>query len=55
MAGGDGQRVAAVLAQLPVAAVVLVPIAVVVLAQLVASSSRRVAGRTPAAVVLRTE
>ena len=40
---------------LPVAAVVLVPIAVVVLAQLVASSSRRAAGRTPAAVVLRTE
>ncbi len=40
---------------LPVAAVVLVPIAVVVLAQLVASSSRRAAGRTPAAAVLRTE
>ena len=40
---------------LPIAAVVLVPIAVVVLAQLVASRSRRSAGRVPAALVLRTE
>ena len=40
---------------LPIAAVVLVPIAVVVLAQLVATRSRRAAGRVPAALVLRTE
>jgi cell division protein FtsX len=40
---------------LPVAAVVLVPVAVVVLAQLVATGSRRSAGRIPAALVLRTE
>jgi FtsX-like permease family len=40
---------------LPVAAIVLVPLASVLLAQAVASTSRRSAGRTPAAVVLRTE
>ena len=40
---------------LPVAAIVLVPLASVLLAQAVASTSRRAAGRTPAAVVLRTE
>jgi hypothetical protein len=40
---------------LPVLAAVLVPVATVLLAQLVATSSRRRAGRTPAALVLRAE
>ncbi len=40
---------------LPVGAALLVPIAAVLLAQLVASTSRRSAGRVPAALVLRTE
>jgi predicted lysophospholipase L1 biosynthesis ABC-type transport system permease subunit len=41
--------------QLPLAAVVLVPVAGLLLSQLVASVSRRGAGRIPAARVLRTE
>ena len=40
---------------IPVLAAVLVPIAAVLLAQVVASTSRRAAGRTPAALVLRAE
>ena len=40
---------------LPVLAVVLVPLGAVLLAQIVASTSRRAAGRIPAALVLRTE
>jgi hypothetical protein len=40
---------------LPVAALVLVPLATLVLAQVVATGGRRAASRTPAAVVLRTE
>jgi hypothetical protein len=41
--------------RLPLLAALLVPIAAIVLAQLVATVSRRTAGRTPAALVLRAE
>jgi ABC-type antimicrobial peptide transport system permease subunit len=41
--------------RLPLLAAVLVPLGAVALAQVVASTSRRSAGRIPAALVLRTE
>ena len=39
----------------PILAIVLVPAAAIVLTQLAATSSRRAAGRTPAALILRSE